>query len=126
MSWTYTNSPETVPRDAVRLAIGDTDDSDQQLSDEEIAYFLSLNENDVILASADAADALSAQYSRMAVEEVGDSEQDLSKKAQNYRLLADRLRARNEAGENGSEEENVPLVAAAGGIDRPPKFKLED
>lgn len=42
MAWTYTADPENVNRDAVRLLIGDTDTTDQQLQNSEVDYFLSL------------------------------------------------------------------------------------
>lgn len=41
MSFTYTYQPSTVNRDAVRLALGDTDSSDPLLYDGEIDYCLS-------------------------------------------------------------------------------------
>lgn len=62
MTWTYTD-PTANDRDEVRFLIGDTDTSDQQLSDEEIAYFTSTY-SDNILAAAYAAEALASKYGR--------------------------------------------------------------
>jgi len=62
MTWTYDPSIST-DRDKVRLLIGDTDTSDQQLSDEEIAYLLTAN-GSVGLAGAEACEALAAKYAR--------------------------------------------------------------
>jgi len=45
MTWTYGGAPGTTTsatrRDAVRLLVGDTDTTDQQITDEEIAFGLS-------------------------------------------------------------------------------------
>lgn len=54
----------TEDRDKVRLTIGDTDATDPLLQDDEVAYFLELQDNDVKLASASAAEAIAAKYAR--------------------------------------------------------------
>lgn len=40
MSWSYSGDPSTGDKDEYRFLIGDTDESDQLLSDEEIEYTL--------------------------------------------------------------------------------------
>ena len=40
MSFTYTLDPTNVPIDEIRLLIGDTDTTDQQLQNEELQYYL--------------------------------------------------------------------------------------
>lgn len=63
MTWTYTDDPVGIPRDAVRALIGDTDTTDQQLTDEVIAYFLSL-QSEPTAAAALAARGIAAFYAR--------------------------------------------------------------
>ena len=67
MNWTYTNNPARASRDALRLAVGDTNQEDPRLSDEEVEHFLSLYPDSLNLAAADAAEAIAARYSSMAV-----------------------------------------------------------
>lgn len=62
-NWTYTRSPATVPRDAVRLLIGDTNPEDKQLDDDEIVWLLADNGGALNAAIAGAI-GLSAIYSR--------------------------------------------------------------
>lgn len=69
MSWTYGANPGTTTdatrRDAVRYLTGDTDTSDQQLQDAEIAFCLSQASNDIYLASSIAATSIAAKYGRL-------------------------------------------------------------
>jgi hypothetical protein len=68
VSWTYDGNPGTATaaerRDAVRLAIGDTLSTDQQVTDGEIAYYLDNTANSVPAAAIDAVRGLIAKYSR--------------------------------------------------------------
>lgn len=63
MTWTYTNTPGSVPRDAVRFLSGDTDTTNQQVSDEEIAWLLTEWNADVYLAAAAVCDAAAGKAS---------------------------------------------------------------
>lgn len=69
MAWTYAGAPGTSTaterRDAVRYLVGDTDTTDQQLQDAEIAFCLSQTSDDVYLAASIAASTLSAKYGRL-------------------------------------------------------------
>ncbi len=47
----------------VRLLIGDTDSSDQLLSDDQIDFFLTERGDNYVLAAADAAEAVAAKFS---------------------------------------------------------------
>jgi hypothetical protein len=61
MGWSYTKMPAGSARDALRLMIGDINASDPLLSDEEADYYLGLQpENNVVLAAAEACEALEA------------------------------------------------------------------
>ena len=93
MTWTYT-SPLSGDRDKVRTYIGDTDTTDQLLSDEQIAFALT-EEGTVRAASAIAAEWIAALFSRKADKSVGDLSISYSQRAAQYTALAVRLRGRS-------------------------------
>jgi hypothetical protein len=95
MTWTYTDDPAGEPRDALRLAVGDTDTDDQQLTDAEVEFYIDQDDN-ANLAAALAADALAARYSRASVQATGDSSQQLYNRSQAYYRLAKQLRSRDD------------------------------
>jgi hypothetical protein len=109
MNWTYTNNPGESSKDALRLAVGDTNQEDPRLSDEEVEHFLSLYPDKVNLAAADAAEAIAARYSSMAVSYVGDLDNSPHLKAEYYLKLARQLRSREVA----EEVEEAPESIAA-------------
>jgi hypothetical protein len=94
MTWTYTNNPGESSKDALRLAVGDTIEEDPRLSDEEVEHFLSLYPGSLNLAAAEAAEAIAARYSSMAVSYVGDLDNSPHLKAEYYLKLARQLRSR--------------------------------
>lgn len=69
MTYTYGRNPGTTTpaqrKDSVRLLVGDTDENDKQLEDEEIEFFLSQASNDVYAAGAIAARTIAAKYARL-------------------------------------------------------------
>lgn len=72
MTWTYSGDPASSNRDAVRFLVGDTDTTDQLVTDEEIAWLLSENSDDVYTAAADSARAIAASFARKATTKVVD------------------------------------------------------
>lgn len=93
MTWTYnTAGLASSPKDRVRLLIGDTDDSRQQLQDEEIAYVLT-QQTSTTLAAAACCDLLAAKYSFLVNTENGSLRLSAAARHQHYIRLADRLRA---------------------------------
>lgn len=109
MVWSY-SSPDASDTDAVRFLIGDTNTTQQQLSNEEIAYILTIQSN-VIRAAAFAAKTIAAKYSR----EVGSSIESVrvfaADKFKHYMELANSLLA--EAASSTSDGLGLPLI---GGI----------
>ncbi len=110
MNWTYTNNPGGSTRDALRLAVGDTIEGDPRLSDEEVEHFLSLYPESLNMAAADAAEAIAARYSSMAVSYVGDLDNSPHLKAEYYLRLARQLRSREVVVEEAEES----IVAGPG------------
>jgi hypothetical protein len=115
MSWTYTNSPATVPRDEVRFLTGDVLSTDQLVSDEEIAYALGITPN-ARMAAASIARAIASRFSRQADKQVGDLQISYSQRAAAYLKLAEELKT------------DAVLVSAAvycGGISKTDKLTDE-
>ena len=87
MAWTYGADPANSTRDAVRLFLGDTDSTDQQLSDSEINYFISLFPT-TYAAAAMAARAVAAKYARLVSKSVGDLRIEYQQRQASYAAIA--------------------------------------
>lgn len=113
MAWTYSDSPATVARDAVRALIGDTSSTDPQpVSDAEVAWFLSEAGDNEYLAAALAADKLAGYYARQADFSMGNVSVSASQRSAAFKDLAKRLRAR--AASSGGAEVFVGGLTISG------------
>lgn len=90
--FTYSGSPSTSDLDAVRFLMGDTDESDPQLTDSEINWLLT-QETNIYYAAAMGADTVSAKYSSVINRSVGSLSIGVGEKAERWSSLATRLRA---------------------------------
>jgi hypothetical protein len=94
MTWTYDGTPGTATaagrRDAVRMLVGDTDTTDQQSTDEEIAFALDQASNGVYGASAIVARSLAGQYARRVDTTFGSVSSANSQRSKSYLDLATR------------------------------------
>ena len=90
MSWDY-DPTHKVARDWVRWRIGDTDRTDQLLTNEEIDAAIA-TEGNRYLAAALSADSIAAKFARKVDQRVGPLAISASQKAEAYRKLAKRLR----------------------------------
>lgn len=90
MSWTYSGNPSSSTLDEVRFLCGDTDTTNQLITNEEITYLIT-QYPDATTAAAMALDALASKYSRMADKQVGDLRIQYSQIAQGFRAQADRM-----------------------------------
>jgi hypothetical protein len=92
MAFTYDISTDL---GKVRLIIGDTDSTAAQFQDEEISAFLLLNDSSLLLASADALDAMAAKIARGAtITKLGDYQLDTTNAATQLQAAAEKLRDR--------------------------------
>lgn len=113
MTWTYSGDPASSARDAIRFLIGDTDTTDQLLSDEEIAWInleqagSSTSTSDLYYSAHYACHAIGAKLARQADKQIGDLSVKLSQKAAQYRLLANDLMAH-------ANRQNAPIPYAGG------------
>jgi hypothetical protein len=87
MSWSYSGDPSTTSVDAVRFLIGDTDDTDPQLQNEEINWRIN-QEGTIKVAAYKCCLNLIAKYSRKADRSIGDLRMSFSQQAEAYRKLA--------------------------------------
>jgi hypothetical protein len=95
MTWTYAGAPDDTTvagrRDAVRLNIGDTDTNDQQITDEEITYFLDGANNNIFKAAIAACYAIASKYARLVDTSVESVSNSFSQRQTAYESLAARL-----------------------------------
>lgn len=110
-TWTYSGDPAASDKDAVRHLLGDTDERDQKLSDQEIDWELAQG-GAVRTVAARAAKALSARYGvQPSDKKVGDLSITYGDRAKFFTDLAAEL----------SEESAVYAIPRAGGISQADK-----
>lgn len=90
MSWTYGADPANSTLDAARLLLGDTDSTDQQFTDSELNYFISLYPTS-FAAAAMAARSAAAKYARLVDKSLGDLKIAYSQRHRQYLLLSESL-----------------------------------
>ncbi len=90
MAWNYDPEDLSTDLNRVRLMVGDTDEDDPQLSDEEIEYLVDTYAG-VETAAVHAARAIMAQYARLVTKAVGDLRISLSDRHAHYKELVDYL-----------------------------------
>lgn len=94
MTWTYTD-PSTSARDAVRFLVGDTDTTDQLVTDEEIAFTIAqAGTGNTYTAASLTADAIAAKFARKADFSNLSISVSASQRAEAFRALAEDLRAK--------------------------------
>jgi hypothetical protein len=94
MTWTYSGDPSQSDRDAVRVRVGDINQSDQLLQDEVIDYFIAQytgGSNIALRASIDAARAIAAYFARESTYRIGQVSETLSRKSEAYERTAKEL-----------------------------------
>ena len=97
MAWSYeeTDLRTTTASgrlNTVRLLLGDTDSNDQQVQNEEIAFALAQNNNNVYYAGAWCARIVAAKYSRKVTTSIDNAiSADYSDLAKQYKKLAESL-----------------------------------
>lgn len=101
MTWTYTTAPLTVPRDAVRLFVGDLNKDKQLLQDEEIAWFLQQQGNRPMQAAIMACEALANRYAGDVDISLGKLSLSNSQRSPAYKARADELRQQLGSGGGG-------------------------
>ena len=116
MTWTYDGDPSANDRDEVRFLSGDTDTTDQLVTDAEIAYAIDQESNN-LLAAAKIAKAIMAKFARLVDKSVGDLKLSYSQRLTAYKELIDQLT------ERGTESAGTPY---SGGISITDKNNREE
>lgn len=91
--WTYSGDPSVSNRDAVRMLIGDTDESDPQLWDGEVDYLLGQYPQPFD-AAVQGCYAIAARYARKVNRRVGDLSINYSDRQKAYLTMAQQLKSR--------------------------------
>lgn len=114
MTWTYSGNPASSARDAIRFLIGDTDTTDQLVSDEEIAWVNTEASGTSTATTAlyDAASrcclTIASKLARQADKSIGDLSVSLSQRSTAYKAMA--MEMKGLAARSG----NVPIPYAGG------------
>lgn len=93
MTWSYSGDPGASPLDELRFILGDTDTTDQQLSDEEVLFLLREHGGSVATAAVAACRRLIAKYTRCIDQKTGDIDLKFSSRLAQYNDLFSHLRA---------------------------------
>jgi len=107
VSWTYTDNPQSCPRDALRFKVGDTNEEDPLLTDAQCDFLLNDYSGDILQAAIEACRSLAAKFAAAKPCSVGEMENPPTERAKVFLTLADSLRAEAEAEEDEEEEESV-------------------
>ncbi len=94
MTYTYSSTSLGTILAKVRLEVGDTDSTAPLFTDEELQVYIDARGTNVLLASADACDALAVRYARAFDFETDGQKFSRSQMAKMYREMAGALRAR--------------------------------
>jgi len=93
VTWTYGGDPAASPLAEVRFLVGLTDELDQLVSDEEIAYTLAQAANDTSEAAARVAEHLSSVFARLAeTETLGRRSEEYGDRSAKFAELATSIR----------------------------------
>jgi hypothetical protein len=122
--WTYDNSKLNTTSaygrlNTVRLLVGDTDDTDQQVQNEEITFALSQCDDNVYLTGAWIARILASKYTRLVDTQLdGVLESKYSDIAKQYSKLAIQLES------TAKRNSGASLGVSAGGLDIAASFSM--
>lgn len=116
--WSYSGSPASSEKDAVRFEIPDTDESAQLIGDAEIEYTLE-QEASVYGAAARCCESLSRKFAMQADIATGDIKLTYSKQAENLAERAKELRAR-------AQGAHAPFAGGISRADKEGRVESED
>lgn len=92
MAWTYSGDPKDSPRDELRFTIGDTDEREPLLQDEELSFLLDANGGNVRRAAVAACRAGIAKLAREADFSSGATSLSASQRREGLEKLLTELR----------------------------------
>lgn len=107
MTFSYSGNPSSSSHDQVRFLIGDTDETEAKLQDEEITWLLSEWNDDIYQAAAASADHLAATAASWFTYGADSTSISLSEAQSKYQSMAEWLRSQG-------RRRNRPVVYAGG------------
>jgi hypothetical protein len=118
VTWTYSGDPSSSAKDEIRFLVGDTDENIPEVSDEEIAYIVTMHADPGVgygnyTAAAVLAQAIAAKYAKKADKSVGGLSIQYKQKYDNYVALAETLRGYARTGPTGAIV-GAPLLGGGG------------
>ena len=117
MTWTYDGDPTQDRTAEVRFLVGDTDQTDPLVQDEEIEFVLTqyvpVEGSPAWLAAAHVADGIAAKFARKADRSLGSLSISASQQRDHYRELAADLRMLWATGGRGNSSGLAGVVPAA-------------
>ena len=130
---TYDNNLD-LDRDKIRLLVGDTDDDHQMLADNEIAFFLAQNGDDLYMTAAMCCEAIASKFARDVDYRFSTMWQNASEaydhykdRAETYRALQATQSAVIPAFQSGpGMDEEYPEIFWYGMNDNPPVLKTDE
>lgn len=140
MTWTYSGNPASSTLDAVRFTVGDTDTTDQLVSDEEILYMINTY-GTIFRISSEVCRAIAAKYAKLIDRTIGGLSANFADKYHHYLELADSLVEKDEllpvspfiSGFSRSRKESVELdndrestFGRKGQHDNPRSYPVDD
>jgi len=112
MTWTYGHNPTASTRDGVRFLVGDTDEDEQLVQDEVIAWALTLHSDDINASAVDVARGIAAKFASEATKlQIGRVREEYTDRAAAFAARA-------------TEIETNSSVSAAGPV--APQISLSD
>jgi hypothetical protein len=108
VSFSY-SAPPTVARDEVRLAVGDTNEDEPLLEDEELDYLLTVTGSSVRFAAVAACRAIAAKFSRRVDFSLGGNSFRFADQAKAYMALAEEIETNGLPSEAGQALYAIPL-----------------
>lgn len=117
MTWTYAD-PSASEKDAVRLLIGDTDSSDQLVTDQEVEHAIA-TWGDIYNAGSFLCEVIAAKFAREVTHSADGLSYSASELFRHYSDLADRL------AKTGKKRRRRGALPYAGGFSRNERIKAD-
>lgn len=120
MSWSYGGDPANSPIDAVRFMIGDTDENEQILTDEEIQFLIDTYGDNPLLLEYHAFAHMATVFARAIKRSLGPQSEDPTARLAYFQSKAKELKAKLAAGGLAESHNAYPKIFRKGMQSNPP------
>lgn len=111
MSWSYDNTLPT-KKDKIRALVGDTDSSNQLVTDEQIEEIALKQDSNLFGAASIVARMIHASFGNEVTRRVADLSVDLSDKADNYNQLAEKYEDKKKQGYDANAFKDMSIAVS--------------